>query len=105
MSAEFIFAAQPRAFARQEGISIDELKDMVRRSAKASFSNGNRRFHQFVFRVEDALVTFAGKLSTQEGPPQRELQPGEFWVLEDGRSWVLRKDAAPLFKSGRNDAR
>ena len=123
---------QALEFCQAEGIEPDELVDMVRRAARATMSRANRRFHNFVFMVQEHTVTWAGKfpIDTPEAPrtierptpplPQRTLLDDEFWVLEDcsrcegsgcahckgaGQVWFVRKVKETLYKSkeGRNE--
>ena len=98
MSAELAYAPQVLKFAEAEKISLDDLRDMLKRAARVTLKTANRRYHQYLFMVQDGVVTWAGKIThdTQEArildnkvakatidesPPQPQ-RPEEFLVYE-----------------------
>lgn len=74
-------------YAEKQGITLTQLLAMVEASARVSHSRGNRRYHNWLFLVENNLVKGMSPLHMVESfatinhPPTPG--PGEFLVYED----------------------
>jgi hypothetical protein len=76
----FRIAREVEFFIEEEGLTKDELVDMVRRSARASFKRANRRYHQYAFMVLGDQITLACRVA--DADVQEYMKEGEFLVYE-----------------------
>lgn len=52
--------------AKRMGLTVEELQDMVRRSARCTHELGNRRYHDYIFNVEGQRVISIAELDYEE---------------------------------------
>lgn len=129
MSGELAYSPRVLKFADAEKITLDELRDMLKRAARVTLNTANRRYHQYLFMVQDGVVTWAGKTTDQQEarildnkaakatidePPPQPQRPEEFLVYEvcgcggefgctecggKGEIAVVRRNIKPLFNA------
>lgn len=78
------FSAQVRRVAEGEDLTLTEIERMVRLAARCTHERGNRRFHDWVFAVQDA-----GQRTVVERMVRHTLTDyasGAAFVLEDCES-------------------
>lgn len=117
------FQLEPKVlqFAAARGIEEAEVLDMVVRAAKVTHKLGNRRYHQFLFMVQEGVVSLMTALEFDNAEAEwysenSHLQPseGEFLVYEEcrkcegegckrcgntGQIRVIRRENDQLYKS------
>lgn len=79
-------SASVQAYAERQGITLQELEDMLAKSCLISHAEGNRRFHNWLFRVENGVVRYMQPLATQpkkDTITHESLSPNEFMVYEE----------------------
>ena len=57
--------------AKEFGLELQDLTDMLNRSARTTHHQGNRRFHEYVFRVEGSRVQSIFQMSKEEMKAER----------------------------------
>jgi len=64
--------------AARDGIKLPELQDMLRRSARVTHPDGNRRYHDVVFMVEgQRVVSYSLAVDPAPAKPDFEYQEEE----------------------------
>jgi hypothetical protein len=68
----------------EEGISDEELNEMVRAAAPVTHENGNRRFHHWLFKVEgDILISMCRWDMVHRDLSHQRKGSDEFLVTEE----------------------
>lgn len=57
--------------AKEFGLELADLKDMLNRSARTTHHQGNRRFHEYVFQIEGTKVQSIFQMSSEEVRAER----------------------------------
>lgn len=66
MTKPFLLTVRVALAAKRMGVSVEQVLDMVRHSARITHANGNRRFHEYLFTVEGERVTSIHRLTEAE---------------------------------------
>ena len=72
-SRDFLIPISVVTRASRDGIPLPQLQDMLRRSARVTHPEGNRRYHDVVFMVEGQRV----KSYFRQGAEPEEVAPEE----------------------------
>lgn len=67
----YIIPVKVLLHAKDLGLGLKDLTDMLNRSARTTHHQGNRRFHEFVFRVEGSKVKSIFRMSKEEMRAER----------------------------------
>lgn len=82
----FRIAPSVLRFADKVGITPKKLEDMVSAAALVSHPEGNRRFHNWLFKVENGTVRFMTPIAPSTDSSSiglTPLGPNEFLVYEE----------------------
>jgi len=81
---QFRFSNSVLEFAKRNGISALELERMLEKSAVITHELGNRRYHDWVFKLESVTVRFMSPITEKpDRVPLEVAGPGEFLVYEE----------------------
>ena len=89
-SRRFLLPVSVVVQAKKMGVSAEKLQEMVRKSARITHPDGNRRFHEFLFMVEGERVKAIKQMSNQEH--QAEERKVQGWIAPP------KEPPAPFYK-------
>lgn len=69
-------------FLERRGLT-DKIGEYVERAARCTRTEGNRRFHHWVFETQGDLLARVTDLTTGDASTSRPLQSDEFLVYEE----------------------
>jgi RecJ-like exonuclease len=66
MAAKYLLPIKLVTKAARDGVGLPELQDMLRRSARFTHPDGNRRFHDWLFNIEGRKVISIKRLQPEQ---------------------------------------
>lgn len=78
----FLIPVRVVTAAAKEGIRLEELQDMLQRSARFTHAEGNRRYHDYLFMVEGKRLLKFSKI-TEAAPHTAPVEDVVDDVVED----------------------